>query len=186
MQGVAPAPVVSHPDACPRSARPYLRASIAIAGGLLFAAACSDDVTGPTADEARSYIDNLVPHHQIATMMADDALAKAVRAGLRSMAQQMKTDQTREVAELKAIRRELVGSDTTPPPMKPEPIPPGPNYDREWLLMMINHHQGAINNSTLIHGLGVSGKLDSLAHHTIDEQKREQQEMRDSLRVWYP
>lgn len=46
--------------------------------------------------------------------------------------------------------------------------------------------QGAINSSTLIHGLGVSGKLDSLAHHTIDEQKREQQEMHDSLHVWYP
>lgn len=43
--------------------------------------------------------------------------------------------------------------------------------------------QGAISSSTLIRGLGVSGKLVSLAHRTIDKQKLEQQETRDSLRV---
>ena len=161
---------------------------IAGAALALFAAACNDDdSTGPDAsvDEQRSYIDNIVPHHQIALIRADEALAKAVHPGLRNIAQRMKDDQGREIAEFKEIRRQLVGSDTTPPPMMPQPIPAGPDFDRQWMLSMINHHQGAINNSTLAHGSNVRSRVDSLAHHTIEEQKKEQQDLRDSLRVWY-
>jgi uncharacterized protein (DUF305 family) len=152
------------------------------------ATACNDDdSTGPdaTVDEQRSYIDNIVPHHQIALIRADEALAKAVHQGLKNIATRMKEDQGREIAEFKAIRQQLVGSDTTPPPMMPQPIPAGADFDRQWLLMMINHHQTAINNSTLAHGANVQSRIDSLAHHTIDEQRREQQEFRDSLAVWY-
>lgn len=149
--------------------------------------ACGRSSTEPDAsvEEQRAWIDNIVPHHQVAGMMADEALEKAVHQGLRNMALRMKEDQDREIAAFREIRRSIVGSDTTPPPMRPEPIPAGPEFDREWLLMMINHHQGAINGSTLAHGVGVRSRLDSLAHHTIDEQRREQQEFRDSIRVWY-
>ena len=150
--------------------------------------ACSDDdPTTPDAsvDEQVAFIDNIVPHHQIANMMADEALAKAVHQGLKNIAQRMKEDQTREIGEYREIRDSLTGVDTTPPPMRPEPMPAGADFDRRWILMMVAHHQGAINNSTLAHGSGVQSRLDSLAHHTIEEQKKEQQDMRDSLRVWY-
>ena len=149
-------------------------------------AAC-DDSTSPDIDrdEQRAYIDQIVQHHQIATMRADEALAKANRQGLRNIAQRMKEDQNREIAQFKAIRLNITGSDTTPPPMMPQPIPAGPEFERQWLTMMINHHQGAIDQSLLVHGAGAGGMLDSLAHHTIEEQQREQEEFRDSLRVWY-
>lgn len=150
-------------------------------------AACTSEATAPAAsvEEQVAFIDNIVPHHQVATMMADEALSKAVRPGLKVIAQRMKDDQTREIAEYRSIRRELVGVDTTPAPMAPAPITPGPDFDRAWILMMVNHHQGAINNSLMIHAAGASSRLDSLAHHTITEQRKEQQELRDSLRVWY-
>ena len=41
-----------------------------------------------------------------------------------------------------------------------------PDFDRQWLMMMIDHHQGAIDLSTLAHGSNVRSTLDSLAHHT--------------------
>lgn len=150
------------------------------------ASAC-EDVTEPEASEEEqvAYIDGIVPHHQIATMRADEALAKAVHQGLKNIAQRMKEDQGREIALFKEIRRDLTGSDETPMPMEPKEIPAGPDFDRQWILMMLNHHQGAIDMSTLAHGSGVEAQLDSLAHHTIEEQRREQQELRDSLRVWY-
>ena len=155
--------------------------------GLLLGAAACGDSTSPDAETAEqlAFIDNIVPHHQMASMMADDAIAKANREGLRTLATAMKADQNREIAQYRAIRQLLVGVDTTPPPMPPEPMPAGPDFDREWLMMMINHHQGAINTSTLAHGVGVRSRLDSLAHHTIEEQRREQQDMRDSLAAWY-
>lgn len=160
--------------------------TVAIAA-LLAACSDDDDPTAPNAsvDEQVAFIDNIVPHHQMATMMADEALAKAVHAGLKNIAQRMKDDQNREIAEYREIRDSLTGVDTTPPPMRPEPIPSGPDFDREWILMMVAHHQGAINNSTLAHGSGVKSRLDSLAHHTIEEQREEQEELLDSLQVWY-
>lgn len=150
-------------------------------------AAC-DVSSEPAAEVAEqvAFIDNIVPHHGMANMMADDAIAKAVRPWLRTFAQNMKVDQTREISQYREIRRQLVTSDTTPDPMMPQPIPAGPNFDREWILMMVDHHQGAINSSILAHGTGMQARLDSLAHHTIDEQKREQRQLLDSLRVWYP
>jgi uncharacterized protein (DUF305 family) len=149
--------------------------------------ACDDDSTEPdaTTEEQVAYIDQIVPHHEVASMRADEALTKAVHEGLEAMAQRMKDDQTREIAQFKQIRLELTGSDSTPPPMMPRPIPAGPEFDREWILMMVDHHQGAIHMSALAHGANIGGRLDSLAHHTM-EQARERDEMMDSLAVWYP
>ena len=161
--------------------------TIGVVAVALVAAACNDEGTGPDAsvEEQRAFIDGIVPHHQMASMMADEAIAKAVRPGLRTMAQTMKADQTREIEQYKEIRQQLLGSDDTPDPMMMQPMPAGPEFDRQWLMMMIEHHQGAIDMSTLAHGSNVRSTLDSLAHHTIEEQKKEQQDMRDSLRVWY-
>ena len=159
-----------------------------MAAAVVTIVACSDNGTEPDAstEEQVAFIDNIVPHHQVANMMADEAIAKAVHQGLRNIAQRMKDDQTREIGEYLTIREQLTGADTTPEPMMPAPMPGGPDFDRRWILMMIDHHQGAINNSLLAHGSGVESKLDSLAHHTIEEQRREQEELRDSLNVWYP
>jgi uncharacterized protein (DUF305 family) len=156
----------------------------ALAAAALVVAGC-DGTTEPSAnqEEQVAYIDAIVPHHQIATMRADEALAKANREGTRRVAQRMKEDQAREIARFRAVRVELTGSADTPPPMMPQPIPAGPAFDRMFYEMMIPHHQGAIDQSTLAHGSNVQAVLDSLAHHTIEEQRMEQQEFRDSLRV---
>ena len=157
-------------------------------GAAVVAAACDDTTTEPDAsrDEQVAYIDQIVQHHQIAIIRADEALAEANRAGLKGVATRIKTDQAREIAQFKTIRQQLTGSDTTPPPMMPQPIPAGPEFERQWLTMMINHHQGAIDQSMLAHGSNVRSTLDSLAHSIIVVQQREQQEFRDSLRVYYP
>lgn len=161
---------------------------VGVVAAASLAAACDDSTTEPDADvrEQASYINQLVQHHQIALIRADEALAKANRQGLKNVATRMRTDQTREIAELRTILRGLVGTDTTAPPMMPQPIPAGPEFERQWLTMLINHHQGAIDLSTLAHGSNVRGQLDSIAHRVIDMQRQEQQEFRDSLRVYYP
>ncbi len=161
---------------------------LALAAGIMLAAvsAC-DESTAPDATtvEQVAYIDGIVPHHQIAIMRADEALAKASRPGMKTLAQRVKSDQTAEIAELKATRIRLTGSDETPPAMMPQPIPAGPEFERMWATMMIVHHQGAIDMSRLALGAGVPFPLDTLARHAIQAQEREQQELRDSLMVWY-
>jgi uncharacterized protein (DUF305 family) len=153
------------------------------------AAACDSSTTSPEANPPdnvnRAYIDAIVPHHEMASMMADEAIAKAVHPGLRTMAQQMKQDQSQEVALFRTTRVRLFESDDTPDPAPMQPIPAGPNFDRIWLERMIQHHQGAIDQSLLALSAGVTNPLDSLARHTIEEQRVEQIKMRDSIRVWY-
>lgn len=83
------------------------------------------------------------------------------------------------------VRADLTGSAETPPPMMPAPIPAGPDFERMWATMMINHHQGAIDMSRLALGANVQFPLDTLARFTIEAQTREQQELRDSIAVWY-
>lgn len=151
--------------------------------------ACDNSTTSPGDNPPdninRAYIDAIVPHHVMASMMADEALAKGTRAGVRSMAQQMKTDQGAEISLFRQTRARLFGSEATPEPMPMVPMPAGPNFDRMWLEEMINHHQGAIDLSLLALSAGITTPLDSLARHTITEQREEQGKMRDSLRVWY-
>ena len=163
----------------------YLYGRVVVAAAVVLGITACDAATGSDADvdEQVAYIDAIVPHHQIALIRADEALAKANRAGTRRVAQRMKDDQGREIERFRSIRRELAGSSETPPAMTPQPIPAGPEFDRMFYQMMVPHHQGAIDVSTLAHGSNVRAVLDSLAHHTIEEQRMEQQEFRDSLRV---
>lgn len=160
----------------------------ASAGALVLLPACAEDTAAPDAsiEEQRAYIDAIVPHHEVAGIRADEAIAKANRQWLRDKAAMMKEDQGREIAAFRSHRMAILGSDTTPPPMMPEPIPAGSDFDRMWVMDMIAHHQGAIDQSTLALGSGMPTPLDTLARHTIDEQRREQAEFMDSLAAWSP
>lgn len=162
-------------------------AHLFLAAGFIALSACNDGSDSVSASDQsnRAYIDAIVPHHEMALSMADDAIAKATHASLKEMAQMMKTDQAREIGQFKSARANLFGSDSTPMPMDPQPIPAGPDFDKMWMEMMISHHQGAIDQSTLALDAGIVSPLDSLARHTIDEQKKEQGELRDSLKAWY-
>lgn len=64
-------------------------------------------------------------------------------------------------------------------------MPAGEMFDKMFLHSMIDHHQGAIDQSVLALGAGVASPLDSLVDHTIEAQRMEQEEMNDSLQVWY-
>lgn len=165
----------------------HIRCFLAIPALTLSLIGCDNSSTEPkSSDESnRAYIDAIVPHHQMALTMADEALEKAVHPGLKEMAQTMKEDQAREIDQFKDTRQRLLGSDSTPQPMDPQPIPAGPEFDKMWIEMMVSHHQGAIDQSVLALDAGVVSPLDSLARHTIDEQKIEQQKLRDSLNAWY-
>ena len=53
--------------------------------------------TGP--DYEKTFYQNVVQHHQEALKMIDDYLPKAGKPELKAMAEKMKVDQTREIAE---------------------------------------------------------------------------------------
>lgn len=72
--------------------RTWRRMAVVMLGAtVVVAASACEDSTGPdaTTQEQVAYIDGIVPHHQIAIMRADEAVAKATEPGLRTLAQRV-------------------------------------------------------------------------------------------------
>lgn len=61
----------------------------------------ADELKGKSgADYSRTFLRNVIAHHEQAVKMIDDYLPKAKSTQVRSMAEKMKSDQTKEIAEL--------------------------------------------------------------------------------------
>ena len=59
-----------------------------------------DELKGKSgAEYSRTFLKNVIAHHQQAVKMIDEYLPKAKNAQVKSMAQKMKSDQTKEIAE---------------------------------------------------------------------------------------
>lgn len=59
-----------------------------------------DELTGKSgADYSRTFLKNVIAHHQQAINMIDGYLPQAKNAEVKNMAVKMKSDQTREIAE---------------------------------------------------------------------------------------
>lgn len=114
--------------------------------------ATSDGVQPVVVDNDLEFIDALVPHHEMAVMMADLVLEKGSDAHVKEMAQTMKAAQTGEIAELKATRKRIDGSDEVPEMHDPHMDEDmdmmqgatGAALDRIFLEHMVPHHAGAI------------------------------------------
>ncbi|HEU5173829.1 MAG TPA: DUF305 domain-containing protein [Gemmatimonadaceae bacterium] len=90
-----------------------LLATVAAGSGMLHAQTPERMLGAPYHNPSRAFIDLMIPHHEMGLMMAEHA-AMGVRSDtLKQMALRMKAEQTAELAELKALRRELFGSDSS-------------------------------------------------------------------------
>ncbi len=139
-----------------------VRNSQLLSAALLVTAGCMDssDHGGDTSggvqpvvvDNDLEFIDALVPHHEMAVMMADLVLKKGADAHEKEMAQRMKDAQNAEIAELKATRKRLTGSDEVPEMHDPHmdedmdmmEAASGVPLDRMFLEHMLPHHAGAL------------------------------------------
>jgi uncharacterized protein (DUF305 family) len=138
-----------------------VRNSLLLSAVFLIGAGCSDSSDdGTTTDGVQpivisddvEFIDAMVPHHEMAAMMADMELAKGSDAQVMEMAQMMKDAQNAEINELKATRKRLTGSDVVPDMNDPHMdedmdrmmAAQGAALDRMFLEHMVPHHAGAI------------------------------------------
>lgn len=141
-------------------------------------------VQANTADKA--FIDGMVPHHEMALMMADDALAKATHTELKTFATKVKEDQSREITQLKSYRQQWFGSDSTPMMDHSQNMtfPAGPNFDKEWAEEMIKHHQGAIEMAQEALTTASRPEIKQMAQAIIDAQAQEQTLLRGYIKAW--
>ena len=71
----------------------------------------------PYHNPSRAFIDMMIPHHEMALMMSEHHGAMSKNEAVKAIARKMVTEQRQEIAELKAARKSLFGSDSARSPM---------------------------------------------------------------------
>jgi uncharacterized protein (DUF305 family) len=137
------------------------------------------------------FIDSMIPHHQGALAMAEQALEQAEHAELKQMAEAVIAAQTQEIEQMAAWRQawspdlaptggmdmsmgdmELSGDESKP-------------FDQRFLEAMIAHHQGAIDMARMAQQMGEHEEIRTLADAIIAAQQTEIAQMQGWLLVWY-
>ncbi len=148
-----------------------------------------DDVT---------YIDMMVPHHQLAVDMAKIAQEKATHGELKGLANDIIRAQADEIKRMGMWRTELAGS-ATPDPNKSggmggmqmggmdvdlEKLKASSSFDRDFITAMIPHHQSAIDMSKAAMPNLKHTPLHDLATDIITTQQIEIDRMNGWLKEW--
>ncbi|HMN99275.1 MAG TPA: DUF305 domain-containing protein [Miltoncostaeaceae bacterium] len=156
----------------------------------------SDDTlmmtTGPL--DERSFMEQMVPHHESAIAMATLALEKARRPEVRRLAQQIIDAQGTEVAEMRDWHREWFGSELRPSSegphasmdMGPLEEATGEDFDRAFLRMMISHHASAIMMAEAVMMDEPRTQVGDLASEVVAAQAAEIGQMQRWRQQWFP
>lgn len=154
--------------------------------------AMGHDMTGESSYSDLAFLDQMTMHHRMAVDMARTAVTKASSPDVRTMAQQMVTDQQREIAQMQAWRQQwfpdAAAPDTT---MSADDMAAmgmgmdmsmldratGAAYDRMFLQHMIPHHAGAVTMAAEAQMHSERAEVRDLAETIIAAQATEIGEM---------
>jgi uncharacterized protein (DUF305 family) len=154
----------------------------------------------------RAFAREMIPHHEMAVEMAGMAATDAEHAALKSAAQKIVDDQTGEIRTLKRIARRLGVSPATMDDhnqmmrdaetldltmdqmgmsMDMDELKQADPFDREFIDMMITHHQGAIRMAYAERDRGTDGHLRRIARAIVIAQSDEIRELNRWRKRWY-
>lgn len=157
----------------------------------------------------RHFIEMMIPHHEGAVQMADLALKLSKRPEIRKLAESIKNDQTREIAQMKSWYKQWYGTEVpttmnhhgmmgmktptvTKRPMGMQnmmavdlkTLATAPDFDKAFIAEMIPHHKMALMMSSMIID---SDRADmrSLSNAIVQSQSKEIEQMRQWYQTWY-
>ena len=135
----------------------------------------------------------MIPHHQQAIEMADFALANpSTSADVKGLAEDIKAAQDPEIETMNGWLRQW-GAPTTASmghgtggmmsdeDMASLEAAKGPEFDRMWLQMMIEHHRGAVTMAQDVLSTTETPDVKRLAQAVVDGQNKEIATMRGLL-----
>ncbi len=126
----------------------------------------------------KSFIENMIPHHQEAVDTSKIILSKSENDDLKSFAQKVITDQEREVELMKKWHKQWYVVDFTDnsnysPMMGDLDKLNGDELDKAYIKGMIEHHMGAIMMAKSIQPLTQKEEIKDLASDIINSQENE-------------
>ena len=150
----------------------------------------------PSNDVDRDFVAMMVPHHQGAIDMAEAELSYGHNELLRRLAQEIIVTQQEEIAEMRLALVSAAAYSSTGPVEAPflarndaamarmmagMKIKPSNDVDRDFVAMMVPHHQGAIDMAEAELSYGHNEPLRGLAQEIIVTQEQEIAVMRRAL-----
>ena len=128
----------------------------------------------------------MIPHHQQAVEMSDMALSQASSNEVKTLADQIKSEQAPEVAVMRGWLANWGASEDasaashgmstgmmTADDLAALSATIGPDFDRLWLQMMVSHHKGAIKMAQDVLATSTNPEVKNLAQAIIDAQTKE-------------
>lgn len=152
------------------------------------------------------FIDGMIPHHQGAVKMAQEALTKSQRPEIKQLAQQIIDAQEKEIAELQSWRKSWYPNQSETPvmydaqmghmmPMSQEMrdsmmmnVALGAaddQFDLRFINAMIPHHQGAVEMANQALQNSDRPEIKTLAQNIISSQQQEISQMEQWRKAWY-
>lgn len=144
------------------------------------------------------FIDTMIAHHEGAVVMAKPAVEKAVHGELRTLAQNIVSDQEKEIAQMRRWREEWFAG--KPPAMNMEmagmvdsmkdmdmkklETASGAAFDLAFIEMMIPHHDGAVLMAKEALQKSQRQEIKTLANAIIKAQEAEIKKMKDWQAAW--
>jgi uncharacterized protein (DUF305 family) len=189
-------------------------AGVALAAVLAVYWSPGPDRSQTVGDIDRHFIEQMVPHHEDAVLMAELALTKAEHPELRQLAENVKRDQSREIDQMRSWYSSWYGVDL--PEYDYDGHGPGGGmmdggmmdggmmgmgmmddgtdlevlqtaspFDREFIRQMVPHHQMGIMMAQMVLRGSEHPEVQELARSIIDTQSAEIEQMLEWYRDWY-
>jgi len=179
-----------------------LPAALALIALAAIAVGCGDDDSsgGRGNDTDAAFVNDMVPHHEAAVEMAMLANTRAEHPELRRLADDIIAAQNREIDTMSSVKADLAGEHgdhmagdahmsgdehSRGMGMDPQELRDAKPFDREFIDMMIPHHQGAIRMARMQLDEGKDPEVRKLAQAIIDAQAKEIDEMNTWRVDWY-
>lgn len=162
---------------------------------------------GPAdADYDLRFIDAMVPHHEGAVVMANDALKKSKRPEVKQLAKAIVTAQDKETIQMQQWRKDWYPKSPNAPmawnvemnhmmTMKPDQMSTmrmnmdlgkaDSDYDLRFINAMLPHHEAAVTMAKDLSQKSKRPELQKLAKEVINSQQAEIDQMNQWRKTWY-
>ncbi|MDP3104153.1 MAG: DUF305 domain-containing protein [Candidatus Methanoperedens sp.] len=147
----------------------------------------------------RHFIEQMIPHHDDAIIMAEIALKQAEHAEIKTLAENIRRTQSEENAKMRGWYKSWYGTDVPEDSLSVgmgmdgmmgdatdiKTLENAKPFDKEFIEQMIPHHQMAIMMATMLLQGTDREEMKTLAQAIIDAQSREIDQMRSLYSSWY-
>lgn len=174
-------------------------AVVIVAGAALFGGCGDDDSDAQATETDGAFLTGMVPHHEMAIDMAEMAQSQADHPQIALLAENIVAAQTSEIEDIDRIHQRLfdqpvdqvshgtlgldehmMGMD-----MNMDALETAKPFDRQFIDMMIAHHQGAIRMARIELADGSDQETTNLATNVITAQSHEIEQMNQWREKWY-